>query len=263
MGKFSDAFDRHAKESLSIPERIPSGPSAAPRPPLLGSNGFDPRLVVLTAPGSMDAENFKVLRTQILFPKDGLKPRVIVVTSALPGEGKTFVAANLAAGIALGVDQHVLAVDCDFRRPNLHRMFGIENREGLHEFLTGEKSLPELLVPTRIEKLTLLAAGGATDKPSELLSSAKMKAFLEEVRNRYQDRYIIIDGTPIQVTSEASALVNYVDGVILVVMAQKSPRDAVVRSLESLGREKTLGVVFNGYSQSYKSYHKYYKKYYK
>jgi capsular exopolysaccharide synthesis family protein len=157
----------------------------------------------------------------------------------------------------------VLLVDCDFRRPNLHRMLGLPNKEGLHEYLEGQKTLPDLLVRTKIDKLTFLAAGGATDKPSELLSSAKMKAFLEEVRDRYQDRYIIIDGTPIQVTSEASALVNYVDGVILVVMAQKSPRDAVVRSLESLGREKTLGVVFNGYEQSYKSYHKYYKKYYK
>jgi len=82
------------------------------------------------------------------------------------------------------------------------------------------------------------------------------------VRNRYDDRYIIIDATPSQVTSETNVLAQYVDGIIFVVMSEKSPRDTVKRSVENLGKKKILGVVFNGYNQSYKGYQRYYKKYY-
>ncbi|MEE8180097.1 MAG: exopolysaccharide biosynthesis protein, partial [bacterium] len=79
---------------------------------------------------------------------------------------------------------------------------------------------------------------------------------------RYQDRFIIIDASPSHVTAEANVLANYVDGVIFVVMAQKSSRETIQRSIENLGKKKILGIVFNGYSQSYKGYQDYYKKYY-
>ena len=89
-----------------------------------------------------------------------------------------------------------------------------------------------------------------------------MQEFLEEAKGRYQDRFIIIDVPPSQVTAETNVLASYVDCIIFVVMAQKSPRETIQRSIENLGKEKILGIVFNGYSQSYKSYQKYYKKYY-
>jgi len=273
MGKISDALDRHSKEktvktepSPAAPAKrvVPPEPEPAPAPvkPLETFFRYDKKLVVLSAPDSLDAEHFKMLRAQILFPREGKIPRTVMVTSTFPGEGKTYVSANLAASIALGINEYVLLIDADLRDPSLHRMLGYSNKEGLNEFLTGKRQLPDLLIRTGIDKLSFLSAGGPSSRPSELLSSANMKAFLTEVRDRYDDRYIIIDGTPSQVTAETSVLANFVDGIVFVVMAEKAPRAAVKRSIENLGKDKILGVVFNGYTQSYKPYAKYYKKYY-
>ena len=184
-----------------------------------------------------------------------------MVTSAFPGEGKTHVAANLAASIAMGVNHHVLLVDSDFRHPNLHSLFGHVNEQGLWDYLTGKRILPELLVRTKMERLSLLPAGRPGRDHVEMLSSAKMKDFLQEVKARYQDRYIIVDAAPSHVMAEAGVLSHYVDGIIYVVMAQRAPRGTIQRSIDHLGREKVLGVVFNGYSESHKPYDKYYKKY--
>jgi exopolysaccharide/PEP-CTERM locus tyrosine autokinase len=271
MGKISEALERHKKEKFIKAERLPvgepknsvkKGPQPLPTPELIIQNGFSPKLVVLSAPESIDAENFRVLKSQILFPKDGESPRTILVTSTFPGEGKTFVAANLAVSLALGMDEYTLLVDCDLRTPSLHQMFGYSSTQGLHEYLTGKRKLPDLFIRTRIEKLSMLTAGSSSPNPSELLSSTMMQEFLEEAKGRYQDRFIIIDVPPSQVTAETNVLASYVDGIIFVVMAQKSPRETIQRSIENLGKEKILGIVFNGYSQSYKSYQKYYKKYY-
>ncbi len=273
MGKIADALERRKKEQSIKASRLPIGPErdAAEKKEhglplgreLMARSDFNPKLIVQTAPESLDAENFKLLRAQILFPKDGKRPRTILVTSALPGEGKTFVASNLAVSIAMGINEHVLLVDCDLRRPRLHVMLGYSNRRGLREYLTGEKDLPELMIRTRVDKLTLLTAGSPAANPSELLSSDRMRGFLEEVKARYDDRYIVIDSTPAQAASEVGVLARYVDGSLLVVMAGKSPRQAIQKSIENLGREKILGIVFNGYQGAYKPYHRYYKKYYK
>ncbi len=271
MGKISTAFERHKKEKSIKAERLPIGEAenlikqglkAPAHHESIIQNGFSPKLVALSAPESIDAENFRILKSQILFPKDGESPRTIMVTSAFPGEGKTFTSANLAVSLALGIDEYVLLVDCDLRKPNLHEIFGYSNTEGLHEYLTGKRELPELLIRTKVEKLSLLTAGSLSSNPAELLSSTMMKEFLKEVRGRYQDRFIIVDVPPSQVTAETNVLANYVDGIIFVVMAQKSPRETIKRSIENLGKKKILGIVFNGYSKAHKSYHKYYKKYY-
>jgi protein-tyrosine kinase len=262
MGKISDALERHKKEKLIRTEKLPGGEPPLPHE-LIVQNGFSPKLLALSAPESLDAENFKTLRSQILFPKNGERPRTIMVTSAFPGEGKTFVSANLAVSLALGIDEYVLLVDCDLRKPNLHNMLGYTNTEGLYEYLVSRRGLPDLIVRTRIGKLSLLTAGTSSANAAELLASAMMKGFLEEVKGRYQDRFIIIDTTPSQGATEANVLANHVDGIIFVVMARKSPREPIQRSIESLGKKKILGIVFNGYSQNYKSYRKYYERYYK
>lgn len=266
MGKISDAIEKHQKEKLAPARRMMPQGQGAEAPGLsrtlikearVSPDGFDPRLVVLSAPNSMDAENFKILRSQILFRNAGARPRVIMVSSALPGEGKSFVAANLGISIAQGLDQHVLLMDCDFRRPNLHNLLGHANREGLQDYLAGHKDLPALLQRTKIKRLSFLGAGTASSNPSELLSSSSMRECLRELKDRYEDRYVIIDTTPMQLTAEANALVNYVDGILLVIMAHKTPRDAVRSCIDKLGKDKMLGVVFNGYSPTYGGYYKY------
>ena len=224
---------------------------------------FSPKLVTLSAPDSLDAENFKVLRAQILFAKDRQRPRLIMVTSVFPGEGKTFVSANLAASIAQGIDEHVLLVDCDLRRPDMHQMFGFSNTVGLSEYLRGEKELSDLFIRTKIKKLSILPAGRPTSNPSELLASNKMKSLLQEVKNRYDDRFIILDTAPSQVLAEANVLSKYVDGVIFIVRSQKTPRETIRKGIDVIGKENIIGVVFNGYQQTFRSYGQYYKKYYK
>lgn len=244
------------------PENLRTKEPEPSLPPISRINeGFNSKLVVFTAPESYDAENFKILRAQIIFPKDGKRPRTIMITSAFPGEGKTFVAANLAASLAQGIDEYVLLIDCDLRRPTVHSMFGYSNREGLQEYLTGKRQLSDLFIKTKINKLSLLTAGRLSPNPSELLSSDMMKDFLEEVKGRYEDRFIIIDSPPSQFASEANVLAKRVDGIIFVIMSGKSPRKQIQRGIEFLGKEKILGIVFNGYSQTDKYYRKYDKEY--
>lgn len=267
MGKISDALDRHKKE-MGVKEGVmPSvfrtvTPSGAETEKSFGPlSAYDHRMVVLSDPNSLEAEHFKMLRAQILFPKEGKVPKTIMVTSSYPGEGKTYVSANLAVSIAQGINEHVLLIDCDLRNPSIHKCLGYSNNEGLHEYLTGEKQLTDLIIRTGIDKLSLLCAGGPSRRASELLSSSKMKEFLTEVRDRYPDRYVIIDATPTQITSEPNVLGNLVDGIVFVVLAERAPKESVRKSIELVGREKTLGVVFNGYGESLKFHRRYCAQY--
>ncbi|MDY6878780.1 MAG: polysaccharide biosynthesis tyrosine autokinase [Desulfatiglans sp.] len=272
MGIFFNALERHKKEgefktellSRSDPQPLSSKePTLSPVEEPISGYHFDPKLVVLSAPDSLDAEYFKVLRARILFPKEGEKPRTIMVTSAIPGEGKTFVSANLAAGIALGINEEVVLVDCDIRRPSAHTIMGYSNTRGLYEYLTCKMKLDELIVKTKVNKLSMLTAGGACRNPSELLSSAGMKDLLVRLKGDEQDRFVIVDAPPAEIIAEASVLANYVDAVILVIKAGRAPRGVIQKIIETIGRKKIFGVVFNGYSQSNKHYSKYYKGYYK
>ncbi len=272
MGKIADALEKHKREKaldLDKLEPLPpkhkkvEDPEVARMRAVAREGRHSPKLVVLSAPESVDAENFKVLRARILLGgKSKPPPRTILVTSTFPGEGKTFVSTNLAFSIALGIDEHVLLVDCDLRRPQVCEMMGYPRSEGLAELITGEREIPDLLVKTSVPKLTFLPAGIPPRNPAELLSSSRMEEFIEEVRSRYDDRYIILDGTPMQFTSESQVLASHVDGVILVVMARRSPREAVQRAVQAIDKEKLLGVVFNGHSEAVKAYKKYYAGYY-
>jgi capsular exopolysaccharide synthesis family protein len=244
------------------------GAALSEGPPALKPDGtlaasVNPKLFVLTAPDSIDAEIFNVIKSHILFPKDGRTRRTIMVTSAFPGEGKTLVAANLAAALAMGVHESVFLVDCDLRRPMLHEMFGCRNDAGLHEYLTGERKVQDLLIRTNIRKLTLLTAGKPARRPADLLASSKMRDLLAAAKKKSPNVFVVLDGAPCEVTAEASVLANKVDGVVFVIMAKRSPRQVIRKSTETLGKDKILGVVFNGYTKAYKSYHRYYKKYYK
>lgn len=261
MRKGADALSNPLEKRSSPEESAMEPQAAAPARDAGIFAQWGPKMVVLSDPDSIDAENFRLLRAKILFSKERERPRVIMVTSSFPGEGKTFVAANLAASISLGIDEYVLLVDGDLRKPHLHQMLGYEPAEGLNEFLIGKKTLPELIIRTKLEKLSFLPAGNRSVNPTELLASSTMEKFINEIRGRYDDRLIIIDSTPCQVTAEARTLATYVDGVILVVMARKSPRDAVEKAIEDLGREKILGFVFNGFDNIQKKYYSYYYSY--
>lgn len=228
----------------------------------------DKNLITLLNPQSFESEQFKMLKTNLLFPASGIPPRSIMITSTLPNEGKSFVASNLAVSIAQNIDEHVLLVDCDMRLPTIHKIFGFGDVPGLSDYLSKGIPLSSLLHKTNVNKLTILPGGKPPHNPSELLSSENMSTLLEEVKARYPDRYTIIDTAPPQLTAEGSALARQVDAIILVVNYGYTRRDLIADLVENLGRDKILGVIVNRFdmnSSLYYGYRKYgrHSKYYR
>ena len=144
--------------------------------------------------------------------------------------------------------------------PSLARFFGFKSSRGLAEYLREEDELSNLLRKTTVDKLTLLPAGSLTRNPYELLSSQRMFDLLDEVSKRYPDRYIILDSTPVQVAAEISVLSNFIDGILLVVRYGKSSRKVIQESVEKVGKDKLLGVVFNCFEGKFSN--EYYYNYY-
>lgn len=269
MGKFSKALEKSGLGSPGEEEQISALESGAEASAALEnagsertakpgkkirqpSGGWDSRLTQATSFSAESAESFRVLRSRILFPDDGVQTcKTIMVTSTAIGEGKTFVAANLGIALAQGVDQRSLLVDCDLRRPTLALLFGLPQQKGLADFLKSGTDLAELILKTSVDKLTLLPSGRPPVNPSELLGSAKMDGLVREMAARYDDRFIIFDTPPVLAASEALVLSQKVDGVVLVVRQGASGRSQIKRIVELIGREKIIGIVFNGYVRSY------------
>lgn len=212
-------------------------------------------LVVLSRPGSPLAEQFRFLRTRITRPAKGRPKRTILITSALQGEGKSFVACNLAATLAQGLDEYVLLVDADLRRPRVSKLLGLESTsEGLSTYLSRGTPLEELMKKTDVEKLTVLPAGTDTINPVELLSSKRMQELIREVRDRYPDRFVIFDSPPMELAPESFVIANEVESVFFVVRRSRTPRDAVRAALERIDQEKFSGIILNGYERPAKQY---------
>jgi protein-tyrosine kinase len=291
MGKFFDALGKLQKPAAQdAPRPVPAGQGAAGSPPdkvvklpsddieklLLyrsaqvdvlpppdvNVSATDQRLVCLREPTSPAAESFRILRSKLLDSSLGEPRRVIMVTSPEPQDGKTLFTANLAVSIALGINSHVLLVDCDLRRPGLHRIFGLKGKRGLREYLEEGSSVGSYLLKTQVEKLTLLPAGRPLDSPSELLSSPKMRLLTEEIKERYQDRFLILDTPPAQFFADAASLFSIVDGVLVIVRSGKTCRNLVQDVITNIGRERILGIVFNASNDAQRSY-KYYDRYYR
>ena len=241
----------------SLPLQKPEAPQAqaVPVPEKVARD-----LVSLLDPDGPEAELFKLLRTRILFPTSGTPARTILVTSAVAEEGKSFVAANLAVNLAKNVDEHVLLVDCDLRKPSIHTKFGYNGVKGLSDYLAKGLALPELLLKTGVQKLTLLTSGTPPPNPSELVTSARMAALIAELKARYQDRYIIIDSPPPLMAPETAAIAKWVDG-IMIVAKYGTPMTLVEELMSQLERDKVMGVVVNQMDR--REFRRYtYKKYY-
>jgi len=261
----------HRQKLPRVPSEIavPVGPAAGDRartvpPPL---DEFDPKLVVVTRPYSFEAEQFKLLRSSLMYPGSGKAPRSILVTSTDPGQSKTLVSANLAASIALNLDRYVLLIDCDLRRPFLHKLLGFGEHPGLSEYLTGCCALESLLLKTSLERFSFLSAGKSPVNPAELLNSDKMFELMNEVRDRYSDRLVIIDSPPPMLASESKALSQVVDGVLLVIKHRSTKREDAADLVEKIGKDKILGTVLNfmdkqalGYYRAKKYGYKYYNQ---
>ena len=185
-----------------------------------------------------------------------------MVTSAEPDEGKSFVASNLAISVARGINRYVLLMDCDLRRPSIHSKFGFGDVPGLSDYLSNGTPLQDLLLRTNVDNLTILPGGAAPDNPSELLSSERMEALIDEVTERYPDRFIILDSPPPKLTAESGVLARRVDGVLLVVKYGKTRREQVHELVDTMGKEKIVGSIINNFDMRSSSYYaRHYGKY--
>ncbi len=211
---------------------------------------WDDRLILATATTGPVAESIRALRTRILHPPTGKTPRSVLVTSASPGEGKSFICANLAISLAQGVDNYCLLVDCDLRKSMQHTLFGLSNTAGLVDYLQHKKKLSELLVPSGVEKLSILQAGPQSINPAELLGSASMTSLVDELAKRYEDRIVLLDSPPLHAASETAILAQHVDAVVLVVRYGASRREHVKALVDAIGRDKIIGVVFNAFKSN-------------
>ena len=171
---------------------------------------------------------------------------LIMVTSSLPGEGKSFSSVNLAMSIAMEMDHTVLLVDADVAKPSIPGLLGLKADRGLMDLLLDENlQLSDVLIRTNVEKLTLLPAGRGHRYSTELLASVAMRRLIEEMGKRYPDRIIIFDSPPLLVTSEARVLASYMGQIVVVVEAQKTTHEALRDALKHLEHCEVVGMLLN------------------
>ncbi|MBM4265384.1 MAG: polysaccharide biosynthesis tyrosine autokinase [Deltaproteobacteria bacterium] len=220
--------------------RIEGGSAVEPGDP----TGPRPELVVLHEPWSVVAEAFRGLRTSVLFSTPETPPKVILVTSAGMGEGKTIVSTNLTATLA-EAGSRVLLIDGDMRHPSCHPMLGLKNDRGLSSFLAGQVTLEEAMQPLDRPRITFVAAGPTPPNPAELLASSRMHDAITLLRDQYD--FIIIDSPPVIPVTDGVVMSRDADGVVLVVKGHDTPREMVKRARDNLrvANAHLLGVVIN------------------
>ncbi len=205
-----------------------------------------PLVVTVNDPHGIVTEEFNKLRALILhLTNSGSGQNTMLVTSAVPNEGKTLTAVNLALSMARSTDHSVLLVDADFRRPSIHKLFNIKAEPGFVHCLRDNLPLEKALVKTGLGKLVLLPAGQQVDAPLELLSSKHMQRFVHEIKERYPERYIIFDSPPVLPFADARVMGPLMDGTIFVTRENHSRLKQIKEGLESLHDSHVLGVLCN------------------
>jgi capsular exopolysaccharide synthesis family protein len=265
-------FQEHLDNSIKTPddvERYLRVPTLGVLPQLRarrgngGSAEVNPELVVAEDTKSAGAEAMRMLRASLFLATAAGPPQRLLVTSTRPEEGKTCVTINLALVLAQA-GRKVVLVDCDFRRPRVHRVFGLELDRGATSFLTGSVDLPSLVQATPYG-IDVLPSGPMPPNPVELIDSAVMESLLEELSRRYD--FVLLDAPPAVGFADVPLLARLAGGVLFVVRAGETPRKSAAQATEYLRRlrAKLLGVVLNGvrtgehgYYAGYYGYYSYY-----
>ncbi|WP_371869554.1 XrtA-associated tyrosine autokinase [Telluria antibiotica] len=197
-------------------------------------------------------EDFRVIKRPLLqraFTEraEGEKPgNLIMVTSSLPGEGKTYCAINLAMSIAMELDHTVLLVDADVARPSVLRSLGLPAHRGLMDILVDDKiDMADVMLRTNVDTLSILPAGTSTPRATELLASSSMSTLVSEIANRYRDRVVIFDSPPLLLTSESRVLASHMGQIVMVVEAQTTTQHAVKEALRQLESYPNVNLIYN------------------
>jgi exopolysaccharide/PEP-CTERM locus tyrosine autokinase len=280
--RFAQALERSQPAAESARERTPQAPPAptltpggartvaplVPAPHAQTVTPAGPRsktvhidLEALAAAGfitpqaqrSQIADEFRVIKRPIIrnaherIGARGERANLVMVTSAIPAEGKSFVALNLAMSIALEVDSTALLVDADVANPSLMQMTHLPPAsKGLLDLLTNsDTKLADVLLKTNVDKLTLLPSGAAQGRATEMLASETMASLLEEMASRYADRILVFDSPPLLATTEARALASHMGQIVMVVEADRTPQAMVKHALETIESCPVVMMVLN------------------
>jgi capsular exopolysaccharide synthesis family protein len=213
---------------------------------------------------SYSAEQFRKVKTHILHQSP--TPRSILVTSALPKEGKSTVAFNLALAFAQEKNFKTILIDADLRNPSLTPKLTPKGvQAGLSDYLTSEKLWEEVLYKFQAPNLKFIPSGTPSPKGPEVNGSSRMKELLGELLEKFgKDTYIFLDAPPILVTSEPVIFSKMVDGIVLVVMSGMAPKKTIRKAIDSIDREKIVGVIFNQiHLKPSKQYSQFYDRYFR
>jgi capsular exopolysaccharide synthesis family protein len=223
---------------------------------------LDTHLVSLTAPASFAAEQYQGLRLTVERLGRARDLKVLAVTSPAAGDGKTVTAINLAGALARGGDERVLLIDADLRRPTVARQLGLADaRTGLADALGGELGLADVVQPVGTFNLDVIPAGTVRGGISQILRSPRLDAFIQQARERYG--YIVLDTPPLLPVFDSALLAKSVDGVLMVVSANQTPRKLLGEALNMLEPSKVLGIVFNRDQRPmFGYYNAYYREYF-
>lgn len=188
---------------------------------------------------------FREIRTKIIQKSQG-RNCVIMVTSVTGGGGSSFVSLNLGVAFAFDAGKTALLLDCNLRNPSLHRLFGPGNFRGLTDYMENtEMDIADIIHPVGIERLRIIPSGGKREIPAEYFTSIKMKRLLDSVRQRYHERYIIIDAPPMTESADTQILAEMCDYVLLVVPYGRVTDTQISAGVKAIGDKKLAGVVFN------------------
>jgi len=231
--------------------------------PIVAISTANPMLTTINDPYSAVSEQYRKLKSTVVRMTSQESFRnLIMVASAVAGEGKSLTAVNLAISLAQELDLTVLLIDADLRRPSIHRYLEFEPALGLSDCLLDGVDPGDAIINTSIGKLSILPAGKEVANPLELFSSRKMQDLLADLKNRYNDRYVIIDTPPLLPFAETRSLGHLVDGIIFVIQEGLAPRESIQEAIEALKGCPILGVLLNNSTTiSNDSHH--YSTYYK
>ena len=264
-GVASAAADTVLEAQLAAPAAAAPAPAAPPAAEAPARTRSAPRKVdldlgrmrelgMVTAAGGRTnlLEEFRMIKRPLLkraFVEQGpgANPaNLIMVTSSLPGEGKTYCAINLAMSIAMELDHTVLLVDADVARPSVLRTLGLPVHRGLMDILLDDKlDLADVMLRTNVDTLAILPAGTSTPRATELLASSSMSSIVLELANRYPDRIIIFDSPPLLLTSESRVLASHMGQIVVVVEAQTTTQHAVKEALQQLEGLNNVNLIYN------------------
>jgi non-specific protein-tyrosine kinase len=228
------------QEATAHVEREPAPPAGGP--PIDQEPSMSPLFVAAIAPTSSAAEQYRLLRTRLEARDGARRTQLLLVTSPRIGDGKTTTSANLALTMAQEFQQRVVLVDADLRRPVLAELFSVPQEPGLVDVLVGAATLDEALVAVQGQHLSLLPAGLAAERSTELLASSMMQQALDALRTRFSR--IVVDTPPIAL-ADTHVLARLADGILIVVKSGVTPRPAMERALAGVDRQRILGVVLN------------------